>query len=376
MVNQFVKQILVIGSGTNSIQTELGNDFSLTFNMDNVVPECTFKLPYIDLGNDVSLKRLKKSDQVKLWFGTFDKDPGDIEIQSTDATFDSDGYQTPQQGMYLVFDGIIDKIPLSKSKTDYPYSITAIGSLGIGNELQVARAVKELNTPLDLINTLLQVANLQIGENNIADDSLDLFPESKIRLLYSSGSSLEVQINGGTNLIDEIKSVRERHSLLIFQSGDGLINITTPQQLLSNTDSDNNVGGVRTLAVWEFRWGDNIFEIDYGELNNDINTVICVGKFGRVGYGVDPIAVQLNAGVNDDGSNKTIQPQHYKYITIQRRNVSSPEELERMDQVIVKKLKLRYGDITKNKRFIVGLDKARARFYNVSPDAQKGLQDD
>jgi hypothetical protein len=330
MVNHFIKQILLIGSGENSIQTELGNDFNLSFDMDAVIGQCTFKLPYIDLGESVSLKRLKKGDEVKLWFGSFDENPGDTTINEVDASFDNNGYQLPHNGMYLIFDGVIDRIPLSKSKDDYPYEITAIGSLGLGNGLQIARAVKELNTPRDMINTLLQVAGLQIGENNVGEGNIDLFPSNKIRLLYTSESSLQIQTSGGTNLIDEIKSIRDRHSLIVFQSGDGLINITTPQQLAGGVNSTNATGGIRQIATWDFRWGDNIFEIDYGELNNDVNTIICVGKFGRVGYGVDPYALQLTAGYDEQGEPNPIQPQHYKYNTLIRRSVSNPEELERI----------------------------------------------
>ena len=48
----------------------------------------------------------------------------------------------------------------------------------------------------------------------------------------------------------------------------------------------------------------------------------------------------------------------------------SNEELEGLNQILVKQLKNRYNDPGINKRFIVGVDRARMRLYDVEDSAQ------
>jgi hypothetical protein len=51
------------------------------------------------------------------------------------------------------------------------------------------------------------------------------------------------------------------------------------------------------------------------------------------------------------------------------------EELDQMNQIMVKQLKNRYNDPTINKRFVVGIDRARMKLYDLEQTAQKGLSD-
>ena len=53
----------------------------------------------------------------------------------------------------------------------------------------------------------------------------------------------------------------------------------------------------------------------------------------------------------------------------------STEELEEQNQIMVKQLKNRYYDPTLNKRFIVGIDRAKMRLYNVEQEAQNNIMD-
>ena len=53
----------------------------------------------------------------------------------------------------------------------------------------------------------------------------------------------------------------------------------------------------------------------------------------------------------------------------------STEELEQMNQIMVKQLKNRYNDPTVNKRFVVGLDRSKMRLYDVEQSAQDSLTD-
>lgn len=46
------------------------------------------------------------------------------------------------------------------------------------------------------------------------------------------------------------------------------------------------------------------------------------------------------------------------------------EELAELNQMMVKQLKNRYDDLSKCKRFIIGVEKAKMKFYDVEDEAQ------
>lgn len=54
----------------------------------------------------------------------------------------------------------------------------------------------------------------------------------------------------------------------------------------------------------------------------------------------------------------------------------SSEELESLNQIMIKQLKNRYSDPGSNRRFIVGIDRSKMRLYDVDDSAQQGLVDD
>ncbi|NBT08971.1 MAG: hypothetical protein EBS98_09245 [Chitinophagia bacterium] len=54
----------------------------------------------------------------------------------------------------------------------------------------------------------------------------------------------------------------------------------------------------------------------------------------------------------------------------------STEELADLNQIMVKQLKSRYSDINKDKRFVVGIDRAKMKLYNVEQSAQEDIVDD
>ena len=54
----------------------------------------------------------------------------------------------------------------------------------------------------------------------------------------------------------------------------------------------------------------------------------------------------------------------------------STEELEELGQMLVKQLKNRYNDPTKYKRFVVGIDRARMKLYDVEESAQTDIMSD
>lgn len=53
----------------------------------------------------------------------------------------------------------------------------------------------------------------------------------------------------------------------------------------------------------------------------------------------------------------------------------STEELQELNQIMIKQLKNRYNDPTLNKRFVVGIDRSKMRLYDVEESAQKDIVD-
>jgi len=53
----------------------------------------------------------------------------------------------------------------------------------------------------------------------------------------------------------------------------------------------------------------------------------------------------------------------------------STEDLEGLNQILVKQLKNRYNDPTINKRFVIGIDRAKMRLYDCEQNAQDDLID-
>jgi replicative DNA helicase len=53
----------------------------------------------------------------------------------------------------------------------------------------------------------------------------------------------------------------------------------------------------------------------------------------------------------------------------------STEDMEQLNQLMVKQLKNRYNDPTVNKRFVIGVDRAKMKLYDVETSAQKNLSD-
>lgn len=53
----------------------------------------------------------------------------------------------------------------------------------------------------------------------------------------------------------------------------------------------------------------------------------------------------------------------------------STEDLEKMNQLMMKQLKNRWGDINKHKRFVVGIDRSKMRLFDIDQSYQKNLDD-
>ena len=55
--------------------------------------------------------------------------------------------------------------------------------------------------------------------------------------------------------------------------------------------------------------------------------------------------------------------------------IISTEELEQLGQFMIKQLKNRYADPTRNKRFMIGVDRAKMKLYDLEDSAQQAITD-
>ena len=53
----------------------------------------------------------------------------------------------------------------------------------------------------------------------------------------------------------------------------------------------------------------------------------------------------------------------------------SSEELEQLNQIMVKQLKNRYNDPNKHKRFVLGVDRSKMRLFDVDMSEQNLVED-
>jgi hypothetical protein len=53
----------------------------------------------------------------------------------------------------------------------------------------------------------------------------------------------------------------------------------------------------------------------------------------------------------------------------------SNEELDSLNQILVKQLKNRYSDPSYYKRFVIGIDRSKMKLYDAEPSAQAEIAD-
>lgn len=304
-----IKQILkIIKSDGSSFTTEHGFEFVGSFDRDEICGQLSFKLPYGEVetqdGQLVSFKELQRYDFVKLYFKYFDTDPGTVTIDD----------------LTLVFDGYINSVKLTKSKSYYNYLIDCLGILGLANE----RSVDQLNdnfTGVDAIKLALQRAGLQAG---VVETDTDLIPESSIVVsLTENAQQITFFWTGGRLLKDVLDEFRERYGVRVHYQGNGLLHIFEPNYFFDT----------RVLA-FDLNLDDNVFEVDYGDLTRRINTVVV--KFGLPGeenvvIAVDPTSLQLAANATDG----IIRRENYTQKIVVRRDLVDPFAAETLAKNIL-----------------------------------------
>ena len=89
-------------------------------------------------------------------------------------------------------------------------------------------------------------------------------------------------------------------------------------------------------------------------------------------------ASQLNrsGGSSSDPNVEDISESHGTSMTADFiAAIISSDELESLNQLMIKQIKSRYGDKSNNKRFCIGVDRSKMKLYDLEESAQVGLTD-
>jgi hypothetical protein len=287
----YIKQVMLIGSGGNSIETREAYAIKGDYDFDALSPKLTFNLPYLLPGqrsvssSQVDITKLKKYDTVQLYYGEFDNDPGDV---GTDA-------------LTIIFNGYIETVTLSKTKTSFDYQITAMGTAGL---CYSRNTFYEVTSDGDLTSFVPRVI-----------EAAGLTSALPVKFIDVGAGLIPINVEGGKNVKEVFDDLKSRYALIITQNGKGELLIMRPSFLL-NARNTSELGDYQ----WEFSFQDrSIFEMDYGDLTSNVNAVVVQGYGPNWGVAVDTIAVENNSG-------------QVNYQSFERADLFSPEDCEKYAQ--------------------------------------------
>lgn len=346
----FIKTVLEVGSGSNSIQTTEGFNFKGEFDIDNLWGTLTFNLPYLLPGQKsvsqagtLDLTRLKKYDTANLFFGEFERN--------------LDSVTTTTNGMSKVFHGYVDSIRLVKNKDGFDYEISALGTMALAGERNLAfnRKSGEFKNllaggPIQVVGQTGEILNqddIGLLQLTFGSELNRIIPE--VEFVDIDTDTLFVNVDGGENLKEVLSQIRDNYAIIIHQNPNGTLTSFTPFFLLQ---ARSNVQSFGISNAWTFELAVNIFNLDYGDLSSNINSVVVLGYPPAFGMAVDPIAVQLNAG-----SGNAVTQSNYNYEIRENRNLTSDLDCEKTARNILLDKQRNYSVTFKTKfdpRYRVG----------------------
>jgi len=316
MTENFIKQVVVLGnSDWNSESSEIITDkaFAITgeFDCDNVSGTLTFSLPYIDKRNEDFYENSIEAD-----FKNIIKKRLPIRLFSKLLeTNEIDNINAYNQGLLpQVFIGTINSVRLTRDKNNYNFNIECIGALTfVANEFRLPIS-KQTNTysGTEYFNAVISEAGATV-----------FIPATQVLYNVSdSANTAFIKWSDSNNLMEVFSSVKDSYGMRVHQQGNGYVNLFDPLYFFTQ-DVNDEILGTQILA-WEFTLGDNMFNIDYGDLTTDVQMVEVVGLDDK-GQAIDPIGMALKASelnISED------DPSIYNKLTFYRPDIVSRYELE------------------------------------------------
>jgi hypothetical protein len=268
----------------------VGNGFSLSVDLDEGIVTMSFELPYINQGG-FDTTTIKKYDRCDFYFGMFD----DKEVMENASINDL------KQELY----GYIDSFTVSEDKEGgLNYNITAKGTLNL---------LKERSAVISSYNGYLE----EIFDWGVTYTDLTAY----IPFADTTGLVNNFIINVQTSKLfyEVLQGIKEKYAVQVFQLGDGGIFIQSPTYLQ------------KQFSTLIYEMDSSIFNIDYGELSNNVDSVVVYGT-NVVGIAFDPITYQLKYSLAKTPGSADVDLSKLNPLKLYRREFFSEEDCQRLAQ--------------------------------------------
>ena len=243
----------------------------------------------------------------------------------------------------------------------------ALAGTGVGKSLFMCHhAAACLSNGMNVLYITLEMAEERIAQRidanlmNITMDELEQIPKdafdkkmSRIRnmvkgkLIVKEYPTASANVNHFRNLMNELKLKRRFSPDVIFVD---YINIATSSRLKFG-NSVNSYNYIKSIAE----------ELRGLAVECDV-PIISATQTTRSGYTNSDIGLE-------DTSESFGLPATADFMFA----LISTEELEDLNQMLVKQLKNRYNDPSMHKRFVIGVDRAKMKLYDLEDSAQVDL---
>lgn len=244
-----------------------------------------------------------------------------------------------------------------------------MASTGVGKSLVMCHmAAKWLQQGLNVLYITLEMAEERIAERidaNLLDVRIDqlkdlpretfnnrvkkITDKTQGKLIVKEYPTSTAHVNHFRTLLNELALKRSFHPDVIFID---YLNICASSRYKPNANT-NSYTIVKAIAE-EIRGLAVEFDVP----------IVSATQTNRGGYGNTDVELT-------DTSESMGLPMSVDLMLA----LISTEELEQLNQIMVKQLKNRYSDPSKFKRFVVGVDRPKMRLYNLEDSAQSNISD-
>lgn len=324
----FIKTAVVIQSGNAFITIWDANDFSGEIDMDNLYGTLSFTIPYkiindeniptyseVQSSGTLNVHRLEKDMLVTLYYK-------ELEFNREITTDEMD----------VIFDGRIDNVEPSKSKTDSNYEIKCEALLSFANNRPPI--VNIVNWRLEQMpNAILQRGNLQAGPENpiqLNNQIRDYIPQSKVNVNLGGISDLVAKSVQGSNIKDIITNFRDKNGVIFIQQLSGEVDVFSYGSMMFANEGE-------TIEAWQFDVNDNVFNLKYGNVTSDYEAVIIYGAGGIKGEAIDVLKCQAKGIAQDENGNYKCR--YYRY---ERRDLFSEEDCQKVAREMLLEMNKNY----------------------------------
>lgn len=245
-----------------------------------------------------------------------------------------------------------------------------LAGTGVGKSLAMCHfAAANLAAGMDVLYITLEMAEEKIAERidanllNVSLDELGLLPRDSYdkkmeRLLSNTKGKLIIKeyptASAGSghmrHLLNELKVKRNFHPRIIYID---YLNICSSSRLKYGANV-NSYTYIKAIAE-ELRGLAVEFDVP----------IVTATQTTRSGF------TSSDLGLEDTSESFGLPATADFMIAL-----ISSEELQDLNQIMVKQLKNRYSDPTKHRRFVVGVDKSKMKLYDVEQSAQQDIVDD